>query len=111
MFPDFMSELLSSWGASSRASLPRTNLANLEGALAYGVATAPRVRPAFAMLAGATVRVGCEASHPNSRCRATDGRLCKAYNDVGRCGSGGRAVVWQSEGCRFDPTLGVSKCP
>ena len=22
-----------------------------------------------------------------------------------------RAVVWQSEGCRFDPTLGVSKCP
>ena len=23
----------------------------------------------------------------------------------------GRAVVWQSEGCRFDPTLGVSKCP
>ena len=30
---------------------------------------------------------------------------------VGRCGSGGRAVVWQSEGCRFDPTLGVSKCP
>ena len=28
-----------------------------------------------------------------------------------RCGSGGRAVVWQSEGCRFDPTLGVSKCP
>ena len=21
------------------------------------------------------------------------------------------AVVWQSEGCRFDPTLGVSKCP
>ena len=47
----------------------------------------------------------------------------KEYNDtgdcgsqrvslsVGRCGSGGRAVVWQSEGCRFDPTLGVSKCP
>ena len=31
--------------------------------------------------------------------------------DKGRCGSGGRAVVWQSEGCRFDPTLGVSKCP
>ena len=29
----------------------------------------------------------------------------------GRCGSGGRAIVWQSEGCRFDPTLGVSKCP
>ena len=29
----------------------------------------------------------------------------------GRCGSGGRAVFWQSEGCRFDPTLGVSKCP
>ena len=32
-------------------------------------------------------------------------------------GSGGavaqevRAVVWQSEDCRFDPTLGVSKCP
>ena len=22
-----------------------------------------------------------------------------------------RAVVWQAEGCRFDPTLGVSKCP
>ena len=22
-----------------------------------------------------------------------------------------RAAVWQSEGCRFDPTLGVSKCP
>ena len=22
-----------------------------------------------------------------------------------------RAVVWQSEGCRFDPSLGVSKCP
>ena len=22
-----------------------------------------------------------------------------------------RAVVWQSEACRFDPTLGVSKCP
>ena len=22
-----------------------------------------------------------------------------------------RAVVWQSEGCRFDATLGVSKCP
>ena len=22
-----------------------------------------------------------------------------------------RAVVWQSEGCRFDPTLGVLKCP
>ena len=22
-----------------------------------------------------------------------------------------KAVVWQSEGCRFDPTLGVSKCP
>ena len=22
-----------------------------------------------------------------------------------------RADVWQSEGCRFDPTLGVSKCP
>ena len=22
-----------------------------------------------------------------------------------------RAVVWQSEGCRFDPALGVSKCP
>ena len=21
------------------------------------------------------------------------------------------AVVWQSEGCWFDPTLGVSKCP
>ena len=30
---------------------------------------------------------------------------------MGRCGSGGRAVVWQSEGCRFDSTLGVSKCP
>ena len=30
---------------------------------------------------------------------------------VGRCGSGGRAVVWQSEGCWFDSTLGVSKCP
>ena len=30
---------------------------------------------------------------------------------LGRYGSGGRAVVWQSEGCRFDPTLGVSKCP
>ena len=30
---------------------------------------------------------------------------------MGRYGSGGRAVVWQSEGCRFDPTLGVSKCP
>ena len=80
VFPDFMSELLSSWGAPSRASLPRTHLANLEGAAAYGVATAPRVGPTFAMLAGATVRVGCEASHPNSRCRATDGRLCKAYN-------------------------------
>ena len=24
---------------------------------------------------------------------------------------GVRAVVWQSEGCRFDPTLGVLKCP
>ena len=35
-------------------------------------------------------------------------RSCRT---VGRCGSGGRAVVWQSEGCRFDPTLGVSKCP
>ena len=38
----------------------------------------------------------------------------KSYNIIlhlGRCGSGGRAVVWQSEGCRFDPTLGVSKCP
>ena len=23
----------------------------------------------------------------------------------------GRAFVWQSEGCQFDPTLGVSKCP
>ena len=80
VFPDFMSELLSSWGAPSRASLPRTHLANLEGAAAYGVATAPRVGPTFAMLAGATVRVGCEASHPNSHCRATDGRLCKAYN-------------------------------
>ena len=22
-----------------------------------------------------------------------------------------KAVVWQSEGCRFDPTLGVSNCP
>ena len=22
-----------------------------------------------------------------------------------------RAVVWQSEGYQFDPTLGVSKCP
>ena len=22
-----------------------------------------------------------------------------------------RAVVWQSEGRRFDPTLGMSKCP
>ena len=22
-----------------------------------------------------------------------------------------RAVIWQSEGCRFDPTLGMSKCP
>ena len=22
-----------------------------------------------------------------------------------------RAVVWQSEGCWFDPTLGMSKCP
>ena len=22
-----------------------------------------------------------------------------------------RAVVWQSEGRRFDPTLGVSRCP
>ena len=32
-------------------------------------------------------------------------------SDTGRCGSGGRAVVWQSEGCRFDSTLGVSKCP
>ena len=21
-----------------------------------------------------------------------------------------RAVVWQSEGCRFDPSMGVSKC-
>ena len=42
------------------------------------VATAPRVGPTFAMLAGATVRVGCEASHPNGK--ATDGRLCKAYN-------------------------------
>ena len=34
-----------------------------------------------------------------------------ATNVWKRCGSGGRAVVWQSEGCRFDPTLGVSKCP
>ena len=24
---------------------------------------------------------------------------------------GVRAVVWQSEGCRFDPTLGMLKCP
>ena len=22
-----------------------------------------------------------------------------------------RAVIWQSEGCRFNPTLGMSKCP
>ena len=22
-----------------------------------------------------------------------------------------RAVIWQSEGCRFDTSLGVSKCP
>ena len=80
VFPDFMSELLSSWRAPSRASLPRTHLAKLEGAAAYGVATAPRVGLTFARLAGATVRVGYEASHPNSRCRATDGRLCKAYN-------------------------------
>ena len=35
----------------------------------------------------------------------------KMFHVMGRCGSGGRAVVWQSEGCRFDPTLGVSKCP
>ena len=34
---------------------------------------------------------------------------CPLYN--GRYGSGGRAVVWQSEGCRFDPTPGVSECP
>ena len=80
VFPDFMSELLSSWGSPNRASLPRTHQANLEGATAYVVATAPRVGPTFPMLAGATVRVGCNASHPNSRCRATDGQLCKAYN-------------------------------
>ena len=30
---------------------------------------------------------------------------------AGGCGSGGRAVAWQSEGCRVDPILGVSKCP
>ena len=77
VFPDFMSELWSSWLGTTTT---RTHLANLEGAAAYGVATAPRVGPTFAMLAGAMVRVGCEASHPNRRCRATDGRLCKAYN-------------------------------
>ena len=40
--------------------------------------------------------------------------LCRESVHVqlnGRCCSGGRAVVWQSEGCRFDSTLGVSKCP
>ena len=35
----------------------------------------------------------------------------EARFNVGRCGSGGRAVVWRSEGCRFDSTLGVSQCP
>ena len=64
VFPDFMSELLSSWGAPSRASLPRTHLANLEGAAAYGVATAPRVGPTFAMLAGATGEGGLRGEPP-----------------------------------------------
>ena len=68
VFPDFMSELLSSWGAPSRAILPRTHLANLEGAAAYRVATAPRVGLTFAMLAGATVRVVCAPSEQQARC-------------------------------------------
>ena len=108
VFPDFMSEL-SSWGAPSRASLPRTHLAKLEGAVAYGVATAPRVGPTFAMLAGATVRVGCEASHPDSRCRATDGRLCKAYNAsamVARLACSNSLLLVYLEGLLHDSVLG-----
>ena len=43
-------------------------------------------------------------------------QLQNSYNRYLQFPNGGdvaqvKAVVWQSEGCRFDPTLGVSKCP
>ena len=80
VLPDFMAELHSSWGAPSSAALPRSQLAILAGAETYGVAAAPRVGPTFTMMAGATARAGRDASHPNRRCRATDGMLRRAYH-------------------------------
>ncbi len=80
VLPDFMSELQSSWKAPSSTALPRTQLASIAGAEADGVATAPRVGPTFAMLAGAVARAGRDANHPNKSCRATDNQLRRAYH-------------------------------
>ena len=32
-------------------------------------------------------------------------------NNVGYMAQEVKAVVWQSDGCQFDPTLGMLKCP
>ena len=45
---------------------------------------------------------------PEKYCVALYGRLVPSVADMAQ---EVRAVVWQSEGCWFDPTLGVSKCP
>ncbi|KAK9981750.1 hypothetical protein ABG768_001274 [Culter alburnus] len=65
ILPDFITELHSSWKAPSFTALPRTQLGNLAGAAAYGLASAPQIGPTFAMLAGATARAGRDATHPS----------------------------------------------
>ena len=52
--------------------------------------------------------IGCHARYQPARQERLGVRcLAQGHFDTPKV----RAVVWQSEGCRFDPTLGVSKCP
>ena len=54
------------WDRTGNPPTARRQLYLLSHIAPYGIATAPRVGSTFVMLAGAMVRVGCDASHPNS---------------------------------------------
>ena len=54
-------------------------------------------------------RINVTFDWPTSDCY--DYRFAIAMIGGGDMAQGVRAVVWQSEGCWFDPTLGVSKYP
>lgn len=80
VLPDFVTELHSSWKVPGSTALPKTQLGNLAGAAAYGLASAPQIGPTFAMLAGATTRAGKDAIHPNKHCRLVDSQLKRTYH-------------------------------